>query len=148
MKFLDVRDETRPREIAEFRTPINMHANCPMDRLGNRMGTHDMSIYPCRPHLQRHEEGGFWVVDYLRRPPPQGGGLVCAAGKERLRARTGHADDVWVMEDGTVFGSSSDQGAGGLWALRYRPGFTGSVRWNADESDVIVTSKGHGTQAS
>jgi hypothetical protein len=42
------------------------------------------------------------------------------------------------MEDGVVFGNSSDQGAGGLWALRSAPGFRGTVRWNADESDVIV----------
>jgi hypothetical protein len=43
------------------------------------------------------------------------------------------------MEDGTIFGSSSDQGAGGLWAMRAKPGFKGTVRWNADESNVIVT---------
>jgi hypothetical protein len=46
---------------------------------------------------------------------------------------------VFVTNDGIVFGSSSDPGAGGLWALRYRPGFAGTVRWNADESNVIVT---------
>jgi hypothetical protein len=49
-----------------------------------------------------------------------------------------------VTEEGIIFGSSSDQGAGGLWAMRANPGFRGTVRWNADESDVIVTAAGHG----
>jgi len=44
------------------------------------------------------------------------------------------------MDDGVVFGSSSDEGAGGLWALRPAPGFSGIVHWNADESDVIITA--------
>jgi hypothetical protein len=46
---------------------------------------------------------------------------------------------VFVMEDGIIFGSSSDAGAGGLWAMRHTPGFRGVVRWNADESGVIVS---------
>src|SRR5207249_7445923 len=45
MHFIDVRSEARPREISGFRTPLNMHANCPKDRLGNRMGIHDVERY-------------------------------------------------------------------------------------------------------
>ena len=42
-------------------------------------------------------------------------------------------------DSGVVFGSGSDAGAGGIWAFRYKPGFSATVRWNADESNVIVT---------
>jgi hypothetical protein len=51
---------------------------------------------------------------------------------------------VFVTEDGIIFGSSSDAGAGGLWAMRLTPGFRGTVTWNADESDVIVTTDRRG----
>ncbi len=87
------------------------------------------------------EEGGFWGVDfsdihYPRHvayydPPVRPG--------ETPPAVSGHADDVFVMDDGLIFGSSSDARAGGLWAMRYRPGFRGKVAWNADTSNVIVT---------
>jgi hypothetical protein len=40
--------------------------------------------------------------------------------------------------DGIIFGNGSDAGAGGLWAMRYAPGFKGTVSWNAQENGVIV----------
>lgn len=54
-------------------------------------------------------------------------------------SRSAHADGVFVMDDGVIFGRSSDAGAGGLWAMRHRPGLKGTVRWNADRSNAIVT---------
>ena len=42
-------------------------------------------------------------------------------------------------DSGLVFGSGSDEGAGGIWAFRYNPGYSATVRWNSDESNVIVT---------
>src|SRR5213080_4044452 len=48
-----------------FRTPLNMHANCPKDRLGNRMGIHDVERYIRRDVVHSAwEEGGFWGVDF------------------------------------------------------------------------------------
>ena len=51
---------------------------------------------------------------------------------------TGHADDVFEMPDGIIFGSSSDAQAGGLWAMRYKKGFYGKAKWNAAENGVEI----------
>ena len=143
MHFIDVSNESRPREISGYRTPLNMHANCPKDRLGNRMGTHDVERY-IRGNIVHSawEEGGFWGIDFADIHAPKVAAYYVPPVRSQSTRKTGHADDVFVMEDGVVFGSSSDQGAGGLWALREKPGFRGKVRWNADESNVIVTSTG------
>jgi len=140
LHFIDVSNEARPREISGFRTPLNMHANCPKDRLGNRMGTHDVERY-IRGNIVHSawEEGGFWGVDFSDIHYPKHAAYYVPPVRSQSTRQTGHADDVFVTEDGIIFGSSSDQGAGGLWALRYKPGFRGVVRWNADESNVIVT---------
>lgn len=140
MHFIDVKNESRPTEISGFRTPLNMHANCPKDRLGNRMGTHDMERY-IRGNIvwSAWEEGGFWGVDFSDIHYPKHAGFYVPPFRSQSARQTGHADDVYVMEDGTIFGSSSDAGAGGLWAMKYKKGFRGTVRWNADESNVIVT---------
>jgi hypothetical protein len=140
LHFIDVRDESRPREISGFRTPLNMHANCPKDRPGNRMGTHDVERY-IRGNVVHSawEEGGFWGVDFSDIHYPRHAAYYVPPVRSDSTRGSGHADDVFVMEDGVIFGSSSDAGAGGLWAMRYTPGFRGTVRWNADESGVIVT---------
>jgi len=143
MHFIDLRNEARPREISGFRTPLNMNANCPKDRLGNRMGTHDVERYIRGDVVHSAwEEGGFWGVDFSDVHYPKAVAWYVPPVRSQSTRGTGHADDVFVMEDGTVFGSSSDQGAGGLWALRSNPGFRGKVTWNADESNVIVTATG------
>ena len=140
MHFIDVRNEARPREISGFRSPLNMHANCPKDRLGNRMGIHDVERY-IRGKIvySAWEEGGFWGIDFSDIHYPKAVAYFVPPARSDSARHTGHADDVFVMEDGTIFGSSSDAGAGGLWAMRSKPGFKGTVRWNADESNVIVT---------
>jgi hypothetical protein len=139
MHFIDVRNEARPREISGFRVPLNMHANCPKDRLGNRMGIHDVERHiRGKVVWSAWEEGGFWGVDFSDLHYPKHAGYFVPPARSQSNRKTGHADDVFVMEDGTIFGSSSDQGAGGLWAMRFEPGTRGTVRWNADESDVIV----------
>jgi len=143
LHYIDVSNESRPREISGFRTPLNMHANCPKDRLGNRMGTHDVERY-IRGDIVHSawEEGGFWGIDHSDIHYPKHAAYFVPPVRSDSVRQTGHADDVFVTEDGIVFGSSSDQGAGGLWALRYKPGLTGKVRWNVDESDVVVTATG------
>jgi hypothetical protein len=139
LHFMDVRDESLPREISGFRTPLNMHANCPKDRPGNRMGTHDVERY-IRGNMVHSawEEGGFWAVDISDIHYPKHAAYYVPPVRSDSTRDSGHADDVFVMEDGTIFGSSSDAGAGGLWAMRLAPGFKGVVSWNADESGVVV----------
>jgi hypothetical protein len=145
MHFIDIRNEARPREISGFRTPLNMHANCPKDRLGNRMGIHDVERYiRGKVVWSAWEEGGFWGVDFSDIHYPRHAGYFVPPVRRDSTLRSGHADDVFVMEDGTIFGSSSDPGAGGLWAMRARPGFRGTVRWNEEESNVIVTADRRG----
>jgi hypothetical protein len=146
MHFIDVRNESRPREISGYRNPLNMHANCPKDRLGNRMGIHDVERY-IRGEVVHSawEEGGFWGVDFSDVHAPKAVAWYVPPVRSDSSRKSGHADDVFVTEDGIIFGSSSDAGAGGLWALRRAAGFRGTVRWNADESGVIVTpSRGGG----
>jgi hypothetical protein len=117
-----------------------MHANCPKDRLGNRMGIHDVERYIRRKVVwSAWEEGGFWGVDFSDIHYPKHAGFYVPPVRSDSTRQSGHADDVFVTEDGIIFGSSSDAGAGGLWAMRHTPGFRGTVRWNADESDVIIT---------
>jgi hypothetical protein len=143
MHFIDVRDESRPKEISGFRTPLNMHANCPKDRLGNRMGIHDVERLIRRDVVHSAwEEGGFWAVDFSEIHYPKAVAWFVPPARSDSPRQTGHADDVFVTRDGVIFGSSSDPGAGGLWALKHAPGLRGTVRWNADESDVIITPGG------
>lgn len=140
MHFIDVRNESRPREISGFRTPLNVHANCPKDRLGNRMGIHDVERYIRGDVVHSAwEEGGFWGVDFSDIHYPKAVAWFVPPVRSDSQRRSGHADDVFVTNDGVIFGSSSDAGAGGLWALRLAPGFTGTVQWNTDESDVLIT---------
>ena len=140
--ILDVRDETRPEEVSGFRLPLNLHGNCPPDRSGRRMGVHDVERM-IRGDIvwSAWEEGGFWGIDIsdLHHPRPVAYYVPPVRSDSPATSRSGHADDVFVMDDGIVFGSSSDQGAGGLWAMRQAPALRGTVAWNAAETDVIVT---------
>lgn len=141
LHFIDVRNEASPREISGFRTPLNVHANCPKDRPGGRMGTHDVERYI--RHNVVHgawEEGGFWGVDFSDIHYPKAAAWYVPPVRSDSPRGSGHADDVFVTEDGIIYGSSSDDGAGGLWAMRSAPGFRGQVRWNSDESGVIISA--------
>ena len=85
------------------------------------------------------EEGGFWVVDISDLHHPKSAAWFVPPVRSDSARRTGHADDVYLMGDGVCFGSSSDEQAGGLWAMRYRKGTYGKVKWNAEENGVITT---------
>lgn len=139
---IDVSDETLPREISGFLLPLNLGGNCPPDRSGQRMGVHDVERM-IRGDIvwSAWEEGGFWGFDIsdLHRPKWAAYYVPPVRSDSPANRRSGHADDVFVMDDGTIFGSSSDSGAGGLWAMKYKKNFKGTVAWNADESNVIVT---------
>jgi hypothetical protein len=90
------------------------------------------------------EEGGFWGVDLsdIHFPKPAAW-YVPPARSDAGRAGSSHGDDMTTgsfgSDSGLVFGSGSDAGAGGIWAFRYVPGYSATVRWNSDESNVIVT---------
>jgi hypothetical protein len=146
MHFIDVRDEAHPKEISQFRVPLNFHGNCPADRSGRRMGIHDVErMIRGNVVWSAWEEGGFWGVDFSDIHYPRHTAYYDppVRSDSPSNSRSGHADDVFVMEDGIIFGSSSDAGAGGLWAFRQTLGVKASVAWNADESNVVVT-KGRG----
>lgn len=139
--FIDISDETRPKEISVFQLPLNLHGNCPADRPGVRFGVHDVERM-IRGDIvwSAWEEAGFWGIDISDIHIPKAAAYFVPPVRSDSPAgsRSGHADDVFVTRNGTIFGSSSDPGGGGLWAMRYRPGFEGTVRWNADENDVLV----------
>ena len=140
--ILDVRDESRPREVSEFKLPLNLHGNCPPDRPGRRMGVHDVErLIKGNIVWSAWEEGGFWGFDIsdLHHPKWVAYFVPPVRSDSPDTSRSGHADDVFVMDDGIIFGSSSDRGAGGLWAMRQAPRLEGTVDWNAAETDVIVT---------
>src|SRR5712691_4155329 len=140
MHFIDVRNESRPTEISQFRVPLNMHGNCPADRPGRRMGIHDVERM-IRGNIvwSAWEEGGYWGVDFSDIHHPRHVGYYVPPARSDSARGTGHADDVFVMDDGLIFGSSSDAGAGGFWAMRFKKNLKGTVAWNADESNEIVT---------
>ena len=106
------------------------------------MGIHDVERM-IRGHIvwSAWEEGGFWGVDFsdIHYPRHVAYYVPPVRSDSPSASRSGHADDVFVMRDGLIFGSSSDQGAGGFWAMRFKKKFKGTVAWNADESNVIVT---------
>ncbi len=139
--FLDVSRERRPTEISVFQLPMNLHGNCPADRPGERFGVHDVERM-IRGNIvwSAWEEAGFWGINIRDIHTPRAAAYYVppVRSDSPAESRSGHADDVFVARDGIIFGSSSDPGAGGLWAMRYDPGFEGRVRWNADEDDVIV----------
>ena len=139
--FIDVRNERRPKEISVFQLPLSLHGNCPADRPGERFGVHDVERM-IRGDIvwSAWEEAGFWGIDISDIHYPRAAAYFVppVRSDSPAESRSGHADDVFVTRDGIIFGSSSDPGAGGLWAMRYRPGFEGTVRWNARENDVIV----------
>lgn len=141
MHVIDVRDEQHPKEISEFKLPINLGGNCGVERpAGVRFGIHEVERM-IRGDIAwgAWEESGFGGVSISDIHRPKQVAYYVPPVRSDSQTRSGHADDVFVTDDGIVFGSSSDTGAGGLWAMKYRPGFKGTVAWNADNSDVIVS---------
>jgi hypothetical protein len=139
--FLDISDERKPREISVFQLPLNLHGNCPPDRPGVRFGVHDVERM-IRGNIvwSAWEEAGFWGIGISDTDNPKSAAYFVPPVRSDSppESRSGHADDVFVTKEGIIFGSSSDPGAGGFWAMRYRRGFKGKVTWNAEENDVVV----------
>ncbi len=114
MHVIDVRNEKNPVQISTFRLPLNRF--CPPDRPGRRFGIHD---------VERMIKGN--IVFSAWEPP----------AFRRVNSEAGHADDVFVHDNGLVFASSSDPG-GGLWIMRHTPGVKGTVSWTSDNKNVTV----------
>jgi hypothetical protein len=156
MHVIDVRKESRPQEISSFMTPYSRGGNCLLgptgyDRNVSRIAMHDIDrMIRGKIAWASWEEGGFWGVDISDIHRPKAAAYyVPPARSDAGRAGSSHGDDMTTgsfgSDSGLVFGSGSDSGAGGIWAFRYNPGYSAKVRWNADESNVIVTeNKGKG----
>ncbi|TMA64012.1 MAG: hypothetical protein E6J73_08145 [Deltaproteobacteria bacterium] len=83
------------------------------------------------------ENSGFWAVDISNPHQPKAVGHFVPPVFRRVNSDAGHADDVFVHENGLVFASSSDPG-GGFWIMRHTPGTKGTVEWTADNKNVTV----------
>lgn len=137
---IDVRNERRPQEISSFETPFNRGGNCPYDRNLSRSAIHDMERHTRGDIVwAAWEEGGVWGIDLsdIHRPKPAGW-FIAPARSDAGRVGSSHADDVNVdWQRKIIFASGSDNGAGGVTALRHVPGFRGTVTWDAEERDLI-----------
>jgi hypothetical protein len=138
MHIVDVRNEAEPIEISNFMTPFSRGGNCPYDRPVSRIAIHDVERM-IRGDIvwSAWEEGGFWGVDISDIHRPDAAAWFVPPVRSDSARGTSHGDDVYVTQDGIIFGSSSDAGAGGLWAMRYVPGLKGTVTWNTQENDVL-----------
>ena len=138
MHIIDVRNEQEPLEISNFMTPFNRGGNCPYDRPVSRSAIHDVErMIRGKIVWAAWEEGGFWGVDISDIHRPDAAAWFVPPVRSDSPRGTSHGDDM-TTADGIIFGNGSDAGAGGLWAMRYVPGFKGTVSWNAQENGVIV----------
>jgi hypothetical protein len=136
MHVIDVRNEKNPVQISTFRLPLNRF--CPPDRPGRRFGIHDIErMIKGNIVFSAWENSGFWAVDISDPHQPKAVGHFVPPAFRRVNSEAGHADDVFVHDNGLVFASSSDPG-GGLWIMRYTPGVKGTVSWTPDNKSVTV----------
>ena len=149
LHIIDVSDEAHPRLISEFKLPLNEVANCTTpDRPGQRFSIHDVDRL-IRGDIVHGawEEAGFWAIDISDpvRPKSVGHFIPPVRSDSPANRRSGHADDVFVLDNGLIFGSSSDRGAGGLWIMRHTPGTKATVTWNVEENDVLISRRRGGS---
>ncbi len=136
MHIIDVRHETNPVQISTFRLPLNK--TCEPDRPGRRFGVHDIDrLIRGNIVFSAWENSGFWAVDISDPHAPKSAGHFVPPAFRRVNSDAGHADDVYVHDNGLVFFSSSDPG-GGLWITRHTPGVKGTVAWTPDNKSVTV----------
>jgi hypothetical protein len=136
LHVIDVRHEPNPVQIGTFRLPLNRF--CPPDRPGRRFGIHDIErIVKGNIVFSAWENAGFWAIDISDPYHPKAAGHFVPPVFRRANADSGHADDVFVHENGLVFASSSDPG-GGFWIMRHTPSVKGTVEWTADNKNITV----------
>lgn len=136
LHILDVRYEPNPVQIGTFRLPLNK--SCPPDRPGRRFGIHDIErMVKGNIVFSAWENSGFWAIDISDPYAAKAVGHFVPPVFLRAKSDSGHADDVFVHDNGLVFATSSDPG-GGFWILRYTPGVKGTVSWTPDLKNVVV----------
>ena len=136
LHVIDVRHEPNPVQIATHRLPLNRF--CPPDRPGRRFGIHDIErMVKGNIVFSAWENAGFWAIDISDPYRPKSVGHFVPPVFRRVNADSGHADDVFVHDNGLVFATSSDPG-GGFWIMRYTPGTKGTVAWTDDNKNVTV----------
>lgn len=136
LHVIDLRHEPNPVQIATHRLPLNRF--CPPDRPGRRFGIHDIErMVKGNIVFSAWENAGFWAIDISDPYKPKSVGHFVPPVFRRANADSGHADDVFVHDNGLVFASSSDPG-GGFWIMRYTPGVKGTVAWTEDNKNVTV----------
>jgi len=136
LHVIDVRYEPNPVQIGTFRLPLNRF--CPPDRPGRRFGIHDIErMVKGNIVFSAWENSGFWAIDISDPYQPKAVGHFVPPVFRRVNADNGHADDVFVHDNGLVFASSSDPG-GGFWIMRHTPGVKGTVSWTEDNKNVTV----------
>jgi hypothetical protein len=136
LHVIDVRHEPNPVQIATHRLPLNRF--CPPDRPGRRFGIHDIErMVKGNIVFSAWENAGFWAIDIADPYKPKSVGYFVPPVFRRVNADSGHADDVFVHDNGLVFATSSDPG-GGFWIMRYTPGTKGTVAWTDDNKNVTV----------
>lgn len=136
LHVIDVRYEKNPVQIGTFRLPLNRF--CPPDRPGRRFGIHDVErMIRGNIVFSAWENSGFWAIDISDPYRPRSAGYFVPPPFLRAKSDAGHADDVFVHENGLIFASSSDPG-GGFWILRYTPGVKGTVSWGPDLRTIVV----------
>ena len=146
MHIIDVRNEARPQEISSFMTPFNRGGNCPYDRNVSRIAMHDVDrMIRGKIAWASWEEGGFWGVDISDIHYPKAAAwYVPPARSDAGRPGSSHGDDM------TTGSLRKRQRPRLRQRLRHRSGrdlgiplqpriFRATVRWNSDESNVIVT---------
>ncbi|HWP34484.1 MAG TPA: hypothetical protein VNM66_02705 [Thermodesulfobacteriota bacterium] len=134
LRIIDVRYEPNPIQIATFRLPLNRF--CPPDRPGEAFGIHDVDRLIRGPIVfSAWEYSGFWAIDIADPYRPRAVGHFVPPPFVRAGLNASQADDVFVHDNGLVYGTSSEPG-GGLWVLRYTPGVKGIVAWNPDGRSV------------
>jgi hypothetical protein len=133
---IDVRYDPNPVQIGSARLPLNRY--CPPDRPGRRFGIHDVErMIKGDIVWSAWENGGFWGFDISDPYAPRPVAHFVPPVFTRAKSDSGHADDVFVHENGLIFATSSDPG-GGFWIMRYTPGVKGTVSWNADQKSINV----------
>jgi len=136
LHILDVRHEPNPVQIGTFRLPLNK--SCPPDRPGRRFGIHDIDrMVRGNIVFSAWENSGFWAIDISDPYAPRAVGHFVPPVFLRSKSDSGHADDVFVHDNGLIFATSSDPG-GGFWIMCYTPGVKGTVSWTPDIKNVVV----------
>jgi hypothetical protein len=123
---VDIRDETRPRLIAQFGAPKNKDDLCAR---GGRFGAHNINLNRASPYSRTLTQtvvgsffnGGVRIYSIADPAKPEEIGFLIPAAPPGNAAGTIQINDVLVDENGLIY--ANDRFKGGLYILEY----TGTV---------------------